>query len=105
MDSNLLVGRIFESQTVGTKDEDGYWKVILSCTEKRTTDLVDWESGKIEFMGIDRDFGAAHKTALTAYLMWMNDYVYGHSTDSILEGMKIQETENAKPVLNKTTTT
>jgi hypothetical protein len=90
VDSDKIKMRKFNSRTVGEKDTDGYWKVILSCDETIVTNEEIELREEVSFMGIDRDFIDAHETALKAYLNWMETYVYKQNTDSIIEGVAIQ---------------
>lgn len=68
MTLNDAVVRIFGSNTIATKDENGYWKVITTMTEKVSTDGEHFEEKKIEKMGISNDFQQAFDTALEALL-------------------------------------
>lgn len=93
INSNLIKERFFGSTTTGEKDKDGTWKVVLDCTEK-----IVWNDGTtkeetISFMGMDSNFHLAHQTTLRGYLNWMNDFVYGRGSDSLIEGVAFSKLE------------
>jgi hypothetical protein len=107
IDVDKIKQRNFTSKTVGTRDEDGYWKVIIYCDELIVTNEGEELTKEISFMGIDRIFHGAHGTALKAYESWMQSFVYSKDTDSIIEGSMIEESmkQNAnKTQINSPTT-
>lgn len=68
MSPNEIIARMMANNTVATKDADGYWKVIITMTEKISTDGEHFDEKKIEKMGISNDFQQAFDTALKSLL-------------------------------------
>ena len=67
-----ILGRTFTSTTTGLF-KDGYWEVVSTMEEKRTTDGENWEEKKINAMGIDRTFAEAYNTAIQSIVEQFND--------------------------------
>lgn len=106
MDMNQLKGRIFEQQTLGEIDKDGYWKVVVTITEKISYDGEVWEVENISAMSLDKSFDMAHKIAMQSALSELNSLVYSKGFDSLIEGRLYERLvkENASNN-NKDTTT
>jgi len=86
-----LVQRTFSTETNGIKDEDGYWKVTMTCTEANSEDGNKFEEESISFMGIDRDFDEAQKTTLRAYYSWMETFAWSKGIVSLVEAKRLAE--------------
>ena len=86
-----LTGRVFESNTTGTLEKDGYWKIIVSITEKQSEDGITWKEESISSMSLDTTFDAAHKTALRSVLQEMNERVYAKGFDSLIEAIDLEK--------------
>ena len=72
IETPTILGRTFTSTTTGLF-KDGYWEVISSMEEKRTTDGENWEEKKINALGIDETFVEAYETAIQSVIEQFND--------------------------------
>ena len=86
MDANVI-GRVFTNQVTGEKDEDGMWKVNVIVKERTTVDGEVWEDEEVSAMSIDKNFDAAHRTALGSVLHFLDDEVYSKGFDSLVPAM------------------
>ena len=86
MDANVI-GRVFTNQVTGEKGEDGMWKVTVLVQEKTTIDGKVWENEEVSAMSIDKNFDAAHRTALGSVLHFLDDEVYSKGFDSLVPAM------------------
>lgn len=55
--------------------KDGYWEVISSIVEKRTTDGETWESKEIKALGINDAFDDAYNTSMQSVVEQFNDVI------------------------------
>jgi hypothetical protein len=94
-----LKGREFVNVTKGELDSDGYWRVIVTITEKIQIN-DQWFEESIDAMGIDRTWDEAHKTALKSVLGWLGENVYDKGFDNLVLAMAFQreQEENGKLV-------
>jgi len=90
MDMNKLSGRVFGQQTLGEKDEQGYWKITVVMTEKIIFPDGTSKEEKIESMCMDKDFDTAHQIALHSALSELRELVYDKNFDSLIEGREYQ---------------
>ena len=86
-----LTQRKFSTETSGIKDEDGYWKVIMTCTESNSEDGEKFEEESLAFMGIDKDFDEAQKTTLRAYYSWMETFAWSKGMVSLVEAKRLAD--------------
>lgn len=77
-----ILGRTFTSTTTGLF-KDGYWEVVSTMEEKRTTDGETWEEKKINALGIDRTFAEAYKTAIQSVIEQFNDILTTNKNRSL----------------------
>lgn len=97
MDNNLIKGRTFSEETTAVKDEDGFWKIDVTMSEKVVYNDGTEREESINAMGMDKDFGIAHQMALFAALSELRELVYDKNLDSLIEGRELQrklEAEN-----------
>lgn len=80
MNWNDLTSRKFSSTTTGTKDSDGFWKVIIEMLELVELNHETLEPRTISAMGIDKDFNTAFEVATQALFNKFTDETKGTGT-------------------------
>ena len=77
-----ILGRTFTSTTTGLF-KDGFWEVISSMEEKRTTDGENWEEKKISAMSLDKTFAEAYNTAIGSVVEQFSDIMKENKSRSL----------------------
>ncbi len=92
MDMKTVKGRSFVQNTIGTKDSEGYWMVVVSMEETLVFNDGSTASEKVESSSLDRDFGMAQQIALRASLAELDEITFSRGFDSLIEGRAYQKT-------------
>jgi len=91
MDMNLILERKFYNDTVGLKETDNTWKLIVTLGEKIVLKDGTVREEKLEAMSLDTDFGSAQRIALRSVLQQMDDLVYARGFDSLIDAVDYQK--------------
>lgn len=86
LDDRDILGRDFNSLTHSTKDEEGYWKVIVTISDKVLYAGSDsWIEEKVEAMSVDKDFHSAVETAMKSSLGYIVENIYQKGFPGLVE--------------------
>ncbi len=86
LDDRDILGRDFNSLTHSTKDEEGYWRVIVTITDKVLYKGNDsWIEENVEAMSVDKDFHNAVETAMKSSLGYIVENVYNKGFPGLVE--------------------
>lgn len=100
-EKKLVTGRVFGSNTMATRNEDGSWTVTVDMVEKRRLNGEDWEDKTVITTISDQYFERAYVTAMNATIDKFSRAVEESGSDSMFpsEDELIVEppVENASP--------
>jgi hypothetical protein len=86
LDDREILGRDFNSLTHSVKDEEGYWRVIVTITDKVLYAGSDsWIVENVEAMSVDKDFHNAVETAMRSSLGFIVEHVYQKGFPGLVE--------------------
>lgn len=80
-----ITGRQFTSHTDATLDEDGFWRAVVTITDKVQLDRAEWIEEKVEALSIDKDFQNAVETAMKSSLGYIVENVYNKGFAGLVE--------------------
>jgi hypothetical protein len=104
-DIKEIKARTFGSKTIATRDDDGYWKVVIDMTESLSFDGVNFEDKKLETMALDKSFEKAYDVALTALFAKFESETKGLGTmfTDLLEGKQKEQEKDDNSKIDKDT--
>jgi len=86
LDDREILGRDFNSLTHSTKDEEGYWRVIVTISDRVLYAGSDsWIEENVEAMSVDKDFHNAVETAMKSSLGYIVENVYQKGFPGLVE--------------------
>lgn len=86
LDDREILGRDFNSLTHSTRDVEGYWKVIVTISDRVLYAGSDsWIEENIEAMSVDKDFHNAVETAMKSSLGYIVENVYQKGFPGLVE--------------------
>lgn len=86
LDDRDILGRDFVSLTHSTKDAEGFWKVVVTITDRVLyAGDENWIEESVEAMSMDKDFHQAVETAMRASLGYIVQNAYNKGFPGLIE--------------------
>lgn len=81
----VVEARDYVSKTASVKEQDGFWKVVVTISDRVKYEGEDWIEETVEAMSIDNIFSQAIQTAMASALGVIVDQVYNRGFAGLVE--------------------